>query len=286
MADSTPFKREEEIFRAHGGLLRTSQAMKLGIHPRDLYGMREAKLIEPLSRGLYRLASLPPLSMPDLAAVALRIPQGVICLISALAFHRLTTEIPHEVYVALRKGSRKPRLDFPPARFVWLSEADFKAGIGLHAADGTKVRVYCPEKTVADCFKFRNRIGLDVALEALRLWREKKRNPAVLLKYARLCRVERVMKPYLEALEGGYRGPKVKRIRQPAFGGASIVRDAMPVRLVPKGDETADLKYWLGKSPEERVSAVEFLREQYYAMAGYKSHPRLAHTIQLRSRQA
>src|SRR3989339_621828 len=110
MSDSSAFKHEEAIFRAHGGLLRTSQAIKLGIHPRRLYGMREAKLIEPLSRGLYRLASLPPLSLPDLATVALKIPQGVICLISALAFHEITTQIPHEVHVALRKGSRKPRL--------------------------------------------------------------------------------------------------------------------------------------------------------------------------------
>ncbi|MFA6091976.1 MAG: type IV toxin-antitoxin system AbiEi family antitoxin domain-containing protein [Elusimicrobiota bacterium] len=273
MSDSSAFKHEEAVFRAHGGLLRTSQAIKLGIHPRDLYGMREAKLIEQLSRGLYRLAGLPPLSIPDLATVALKVPQGVVCLISALAFHGLTTEIPHEVYVALRKGSRKPRLSYPPVRFFWLSEEDFRAGIGIHDADGTKVRVYCPEKTLADCFKFRNRIGLDAALDALRLWREKNRSTAVLLKYARLCRVEKMLKHYLKASQ-----------ERPALGGASVVRDAMPVRIVPRGDETADLKYWLGKSPEERVSAVEFLREQYYAMMGYKSLPRLAHDIQIRRR--
>lgn len=195
------YQREEDIFRSHGGLLRTSRAIKLGIHPRKFYAMRAAKHIEPLSRGLYRLASLPPLSKPDLATVALRVPHGVICLISALAFHELTTQIPHEVHVALKKGSKRPRLDFPPAMFVWLSESDFNAGIETHNADGAQVRVYDPEKTVADCFKFRNRIGLDVAIEALKLWREKKRSkPDVLLKYAKLCRVERVMKPYLEAL--------------------------------------------------------------------------------------
>ncbi|MBI4249430.1 MAG: type IV toxin-antitoxin system AbiEi family antitoxin domain-containing protein [Elusimicrobia bacterium] len=201
MTSAALYHREAEIFRAHGGLLRTSQALKLGIHPRNLYGMREAKIIEPISRGLFHLTELPPLSKPDLATVALKIPQGVICLISALAFHDITTHIPHEVFVALRKGAEKPRLDFPPVRFVWLSESVFSAGIETHKADGAEVRVYCPEKTVADCFKFRNRIGTDVALEALKLCRERKRSkPKALLKYAKLCRVERVMKPYLEAL--------------------------------------------------------------------------------------
>lgn len=200
MRSPAPFHREVELFKGHGGMLRTSQALRLGIHPRALYGMREAKIIEPISRGLFHLADL-PLAKPDLAAAALRVPQGVICLISALAFHEITTQIPHEVFVALRKGSEKPRLDFPPARFVWLSEDAFNAGIETHKADGAELRVYCAEKTVADCFKFRNRIGTDVAVEALKRCRERKRSkPDLLLKYAKLCRVERVMKPYLEAL--------------------------------------------------------------------------------------
>lgn len=201
MAIHSAYQKETAIFRDHGGLLRTSEALKFGIHPRDLYGMREAKIIETISRGLFHLADMPPLAKPDLATVALKVPQGVICLISALAFHEITTQIPHEVYVALRKGSEKPRLDFPPTHFIWLSEIAFNAGLETHKADGAEVRVYCPEKTVADCFKFRSRIGTDVALEALKLCRERKRSkPDVLLKYAKICRVERVMKPYLEAL--------------------------------------------------------------------------------------
>jgi len=197
----TPFDKQARIFRESGGFLRTSQALRLGIHPVHLYAMRKAGIIEPISRGLYRLAGLPSLSKPDLATVALKVPQGVICLISALAYHEITTQIPHEVYVALSKGSEKPRLDFPPVRFVWLSEPTFGEGIETHKADGVPVRVYCTEKTVADCFKFRNRIGLDVAIESLKLCREKKHSkPDILLKYARICRVERVMKPYLEAI--------------------------------------------------------------------------------------
>jgi len=201
MATPAPYQRELNIFKEHGGLLRTSQALELGIHPRYLYDMREAGMIEAVSRGLYRLADMPPLSKPDLATVALRVPQGVLCLVSALAFHEITTQIPHEVHVALAKGSEKPRLKFPPLRCVWLSGKAFSEGVETHKVDGIELRVYSPEKTVADCFKFRNRIGLDVAVEALKYCREKKRSkPDVLLKYAKICRVARIMQPYIEAL--------------------------------------------------------------------------------------
>ncbi|MBI5203110.1 MAG: type IV toxin-antitoxin system AbiEi family antitoxin domain-containing protein [Elusimicrobia bacterium] len=189
------------VFHAHGGMLRTSEALRRGIHPRDLYAMRDSGLIEKLTRGLYRVSSLKPLGNPDLVTVALKVPKGVICLISALAFHEITTQSPHEVYVALLRSARSPRLDHPPTRFAWFNEPAFKAGIETHRIDGVGVRVYCPEKTVADCFKARNRIGLDVAIEALKLCRRKKRSKAeTFLKYAKACRVEKVMRPYLEAL--------------------------------------------------------------------------------------
>lgn len=198
---SKRFQKQAAMFKEHGGLLRTSVAMQLGIHPRDLYAMRDAGILEPVSRGLYRLSRLPPAANPDLSTVGLKISQGVICLISALAFHEITTQVPHEVYVALPQGSEKPKLDHPPTRFVWISEPAFSEGIETHKADGVPIRVYAPEKTVADCFKFRNRIGLDVAIEALKLCREKKRSrPDLLLKYAKICRVDRVMKPYLQAI--------------------------------------------------------------------------------------
>lgn len=201
MAHPIAFQRQVRIFREHRGLLRTSQARRLGIHPRDLYGMRNARIIEPVGRGLHRLAGMPPPVNPDLFSVATNIPQGIVCLISALSYHGITTQVPHDVYVALKKGAEKPRLDYPPTRFVWVSEPAFSDGEELHRVDGVPLRIYSPEKTVADCFKFRNHIGLDVAIEALRFWREKRRSrTAVLLKHARLCRVERVMKPYLEAI--------------------------------------------------------------------------------------
>ncbi len=196
------WRKAEAIFEQHGGMLRTSQALALGVHPRTLYALRNAGHLQQISRGLYRLAGLPALGNPDLATVAARIPQGIICLISALAFHDITTQIPHQVDVALPRGTKQPRLEFPPIRILRFSTPVFQAGIETHKVDGVKLRVYNTAKTVADCFKFRNRIGIDVAIEALKLCRKRKvaRTPE-LLKYARLCRVERVMMPYLEALQ-------------------------------------------------------------------------------------
>lgn len=194
--------RAEILFRDHQGMLRTSQALQLGIAPRTLYAMRDAGTLIEVSRGLYRLADLPPLSQPDLVAVALKIPRGVICLISALAYHNLTTQIPHAVYVALPRDAEKPRLDYPPIRLFWFSGQALTAGVETHTLDGVSVNIYSPEKTVADCFKFRNKIGLQVALEALKNCREQDRcSLQRLLHFSRICRVEKVMRPYLEVLQ-------------------------------------------------------------------------------------
>jgi predicted transcriptional regulator of viral defense system len=190
-----------ELFRAHGGPLRTMDILKARIHRRTLYAMRDAGTLENLGRGLYRLADSPPLSNPDLVVVAAKAPKSVVCLISALAFHNLTTQIPHEVYLALRRGSEFPRIKQPPIRIFQMANAAFGAGIETHKIDGVPVRVYDPEKTIVDCFKFRNKIGLDTAVEGLRFYRERRKvKVGDLLRYASLCRVANVMRPYLEAL--------------------------------------------------------------------------------------
>jgi predicted transcriptional regulator of viral defense system len=195
------FEREVELFRQHRGGLRMSEALRLGINRKTLYAMRDAGVIEPITRGLYRLASLDPLAHPDLVTVATRVPQGVLCLISALSFHELTTQVPHTIDVALERGTRKPRLDYPPTRFYWFSGPAFSEGIETHELDGAPVRIYDPEKTLADCFRYRNQIGMDVVLEAVRLWRERRRKKLdALLKYARMRHVERAIRPYLEAI--------------------------------------------------------------------------------------
>jgi predicted transcriptional regulator of viral defense system len=189
------------LFQEHGGTLRTAEALRLGIHPRTLYTMRDSGVLEQLSRGLYRLAELPPLSNPDLVTVAHRIPQGVICLVSALAFHELTSQIPHAVDVALHNRAERPRLNYPPLRIFWFSGLAWSEGVETHQLDDIPVRIYGREKSVADSFKFRRKIGLDVALEALRFYRQHRGfDVGKLLHYARICRVEKVMNPYLEAL--------------------------------------------------------------------------------------
>jgi hypothetical protein len=144
--DARIFPREVELFRQHGGGLRMSEALRLGINRKALYAMRDAGVIELVSRGLYRLASLNPLAHPDRVTVATRVPQGVLCLISALSFHDLTTQVPHTIDVALERGTRKPRLDYPPTRFYWFSGPAFSDGHGTHEVDGAFVRIYGPGK--------------------------------------------------------------------------------------------------------------------------------------------
>jgi predicted transcriptional regulator of viral defense system len=191
----------KKVFDAHGGMMRTSDALAAGIHPRSLYKLRDLGIIERISRGLYRWADLPPLSDPDLVAVAARIPRGVICLISALAFHEITTQIPHEVHVAIPREVRVPRIDWPPIRGFRFSAGSYRAGIEEHIIDDTNVKIYSAAKTVADSFKFRNALGVDVAVEAIRLALEQgKAAPAEIEGFARVCRVDNVVGPYLEAL--------------------------------------------------------------------------------------
>jgi predicted transcriptional regulator of viral defense system len=188
------------VFRQHGGMMRMAEALRAGVPRSTLYALRDAGVLEQLRRGLYRLADAPPLGNPDLVTVARRIPRGVICLVSALAFHDLTTQIPHEVSLAVPRGSEPPRLDYPPVRVYWFGARAYTAGVETHALDGTRVRIYSREKSLADCFKYRHKIGLDTAVEALRRYRAQGRlDVEALLKHARVCRVANVLRPYLEA---------------------------------------------------------------------------------------
>lgn len=199
-SDNHQFKAAKALFIAHGGVLRTSQAIECGLHPRTLYAMRDAGVLETLSRGLYRLSSLPPISDPDHFTVALKVPNAVLCLISALAYHGMTTQVPHEIYIALPRGAEPPRLKYPPLRLFWFTGKAFTEGVEQFEQDGVSLKIYNPEKTLADCFKYRNKIGMDTVLEALKFYQKRKRtNVDRLLHYARICRVEKVMRPYLEA---------------------------------------------------------------------------------------
>lgn len=195
------FDRAVDVFKKYGGILRTSEAIASGIHPDTLYSMRDSGLLENISRGVYRLESELPLSNPDLVTVAKRIPNGVICLSSALSFFDITTQIPHEVHLALPQGAEEPRLDYPPIRTFRFSRRSFSAGIEKHRVDNILIRIYSPEKTLADCFKFRNKIGIDIAIEALRLYQERRKMKIDnIMHFASICRVTNIIRPYLEAI--------------------------------------------------------------------------------------
>lgn len=198
------FVKARQIFREQGGILSTSRAIELGIYPKTLYNMRNQGIIEQLARGLFRLKDSPALSHPDLIIIARKAPHAVICLISALAFHEITTQIPRQVDIAIPLKAHKPQIDYPPVKIFWYSKALFEEGIESHLLDGTQILVYSLEKTLADCFKYRNKIGLDIAIEALKLyWQRKKPNVSKLLKYSKICRCEKIIKPYIEMIAHG-----------------------------------------------------------------------------------
>jgi predicted transcriptional regulator of viral defense system len=188
-----------QAIRKRGGIIRTTEALALGIHPRTLYALRDAGRITNLSRGLYQVADK-QLAHPDLVAVTRLVPRGVVCLVSALAFHELTDEIPHVVYVAIPRGSRTPTIRHPPLRTFQVDREWLASGVETHTLDGVEVRITSAAKSVVDAFKYRNKIGTSVAIEALRRLVSKKGKPAEILRLAREGRIERVIRPYLEAL--------------------------------------------------------------------------------------
>lgn len=189
------------LFRKHGGMMRMAAAVQAGIHRTTLYALRDSGVIEQLSRGLYRLADAPPLANPDLVTVARRVPRGVICVISALALHDLTTQIPHQVWLAVSRDSEPPRIDYPPIRVFRFANQTLAAGVETRDMDGTNVRVFSREKTLADCFKYRNKIGIDTTVEALRRYKQQGHiDIGALMRHAKICRVANVIRPYLEAV--------------------------------------------------------------------------------------
>jgi predicted transcriptional regulator of viral defense system len=192
--------KAKKVIRQGGGIIKTYDALQSGIHPRTFYQLRDAGDLEQISRGVYQLSEIETISNIDFVIVATRIPNSVICLISALSFHEITTQIPHKVSVAIQKDSKPAAIDFPPVQFHKFSKESFQAGIEKYQMDGVEVKVYNPEKTLADCFKFRNKIGMDIVLEALKLYKTRKKfDVKKILEYAKICRVDRIIRPYLEA---------------------------------------------------------------------------------------
>ena len=183
------------------GTLRPRDLDRHGIARKYLNLLFHKGLLDRVDRGLYACPDADTSADVGLAQAVKRVPHGVICLLSALRFHEIGTQNPHEVWLAIDPKARRPRVGYPPLRVVRFSGDALAKGIERHRIEGVRVKVYNPAKTVADCFKYRNKIGLDVAIEALRdCLRSKKCTRTQLWQYAKVCRVTEVMRPYLEAV--------------------------------------------------------------------------------------
>jgi len=189
------------FFRKYGGVARFYTILKAGFHPDTLVALEKEEKVEKIARGLYRITNYTPGSHPDLVTASLQAPKGVICLISALTFYEVTNEIPKCVDIAIPRGAHANKIEYPPVRFYRFSAKTWKAGIEERKIEGHNVKIYSLVKTIADCFKFRNKIGIDVARNALKVAvMEKGIKPKEIMQYSKICRVDNIIKPILEAM--------------------------------------------------------------------------------------
>jgi predicted transcriptional regulator of viral defense system len=183
------------------GIARPRDLEALGVSRSYLRCLRERGSLSRSGRGLYFLPDADVTESHTLAEACKRVPNGVVCLLSALRFHDLTTQNPREVWVAIGPKSHSPRLDYPPLRIARFSGSALTEGVEEHLVEGVSIRVYGSAKTVADCFKFRSKIGREVASEALRDgWRRRLFSLDEIWRYAEICRMVNVMRPYMEAI--------------------------------------------------------------------------------------
>lgn len=198
-----PNSKKQQILAllARTGVLRPRDLKPLGISGVYLNKLHAEGVLDRISRGLYALADSEPSGNRSMVEAAKLVPHGAVCLLSALRFHDLTTESPFEVWLAISRKARLPKVDYPVLRIVRYSGDALSFGLQSHEIEGLSVRVYSPAKTVADCFKYRNKIGLDVAIEALRdCLSQRKATVDELWAAAKVCRVSNVIRPYLEAI--------------------------------------------------------------------------------------
>ncbi len=182
------------------GIIRAADVENAGISRNYLYQMHKEGLLEKRSVGLYALPEAPVTEHSALAEVAIRLPYAIVSLLSALSYHGLTTQIPHEIWLTVPRSSWRPKREYPPLNLTYVSGSAYSFGTEEHIINGVSVKMYSPAKTVADCFKFRNKVGLDVAIEALReTWRSHKATMDELVEAAGIDRVSKIMRPFLEA---------------------------------------------------------------------------------------
>jgi predicted transcriptional regulator of viral defense system len=190
-----------DFIREKGGLAGYSEIIKAGFDKSYIRANIKAGKIIKKDSALYSLPGGNKLSNPDFTIISIKIPNGVICLLSALYFHEATVEIPRYIEVAIKKSAFSIKIKQPPVKFYRFSIGVWKAGIEEHEIDGRKVKIYSLAKTVADCFKFRNKVGADTARAALKIAvLEKGIKPLEIMKYAKICRVDSIIKPMLETM--------------------------------------------------------------------------------------
>jgi len=196
-----PARERLQSLASRNAVITARDAARAGIHSQVLTRLVAQGKLDRVARGQYRLPDSPVTEHHGLAVVAGAVPGGVICLLSALTYHEIGTQLPPDIWIAIERGSRPPALKFPPVRIVSFSGAAFAAGVETRRIEGRRVKIYSVAKTLADLFKYRNKVGIDVAMEALReAWLERRFTMADLERFARICRVHRVMQPYLEML--------------------------------------------------------------------------------------
>lgn len=197
-----PTQRERLLeFVRQRGVVRPRDLDEIGVPREQLRRLCQTGLVERRGRGIYVSADATPTENDTIAEAARRVPEGVVCLLSALRYHDLTTQAPFEVWIAIDRKNRLPTVDYPPIRFVRFSGDALSFGVEAKQVGKVPIRVYSPAKTVADCFKYRNKIGLDVAIESLRdCWKQKKATSDELWEAAKVCRMANIMRPYMEAL--------------------------------------------------------------------------------------
>ncbi|MFC1509760.1 transcriptional regulator [Candidatus Omnitrophota bacterium] len=189
------------FLKKRGGLASYAEIVKAGFDKTLLKAVLSSDRIQKIDRALYRLSGGSSLSNPDFVAVSIKVTKGVVCLLSALAFHEATNEIPKFVDIAILRGTHANKIKYPPVRFYRFSAKAWKAGIEERKIERHNVRIYSLAKTIADCFKFRNKIGIDVARNSLKVAiMEKSIKPKDIMYYAKICRVDNIIKPILEAM--------------------------------------------------------------------------------------
>jgi len=198
---STKEKKFTEFLKKRGGMVSYKEIIKDGFNKAFLKDKLDSGRIQKVDRALYRLSDGFTLSNPDLVAVSIKVSKGVVCLLSALAFHEATSEIPHHVNIAIPRGAYANKINYPPVKFYRFTSKAWKAGIEKHEIERYQIKVYSLAKTIADCFKFRNKIGMNVAREALKIAiTEKGVQPKEIMQYAQICRVDNIIKPILESM--------------------------------------------------------------------------------------